>query len=957
MINLFLLTVLVLGLQTQVMIKPPLTLPSQTLGAPGVDYVNGPSVVGSPITTPKVFGTVRVLIVAVDFPDVQHTKSIDDLTNAFFGSGLSLSSFYSDVSYDQFIVTGKVFGWITAKYELAHYGADIAGVDVQDSIYTPGTLQLILETQKTITGLVHFSDYEYYMVVHAGSGEETNVANPSLIWSSTFPDLSSYAGSMYPSAAIVPETEDRGITTLGVYAHEFGHLIGLPDLYKGHTNIDITHFDLMDIGAYNGDPRGSTPSELSSWCRNKIGWLSDSSITTITPGTSTIIQLAPLELAPVTGNSAIKVPVSASEYYMLEVREKIGYDNSLPDHGLVAYDIKEGDGTGANQHVTFNTIRIGTGTIALHYSGRYAVGKLAVKVLAVYPNGTYLIGLGDSSMLPTYGIINLTVAFTPTANSMTITVDGRTYTTDATGKIVVVSVTPTNSTTFNISTPNIFPCTTDTRLKFVNWSNGETSSTLSITTTSDVTVTAQYKTQYYVSVTSSYTNAVGTGWYDNGGTATLSVPTKLDALTPGTRYLFKDWTGDYTGTNNTATVTVTKPLKITAVWTTQFYLTVNSNGHAPVTGEGWYDQDSQATFTLTPPQPEDGVWYTFHGWTGDYTGRDITGTITMAKPLNVEVAWTVLNKMSFVFTIQDTTTPTAPSRVNLIVLRASNGTEIQVNRDLISSGVWLEKGAYRILKVPILNTDSAYANQTFTTRPNGSINIQLALFNLTFDIRDSIFGTPISGAQVNATLPDGTTEILKTENGKATISQLPDAVYPFTVSMNGAYPAKGSATLKTQNSFVSVKLTQTSSITIVAGSIIAPILAAAFLIIQQHKQKQRRARRSHRKSRVREILEGGAALETSNTETFPPQEQTPTKPKNLNVSESKETQQHKRKHRRVSRSRRMAGVREILEAGATEPLNTETLPAQEQPPSKSENLDASETEKKQQNDEALRLPL
>src|SRR2546426_4775425 len=60
---------------------------------------------------------------------------------------------------------------------------------------------------------------------------------------------------------------------LGVSVHEFGHDLGLPDLYDTDYSSDGAGiWDVMSEGAWNGAPRGSSPAMFSAWSKIRLGW-------------------------------------------------------------------------------------------------------------------------------------------------------------------------------------------------------------------------------------------------------------------------------------------------------------------------------------------------------------------------------------------------------------------------------------------------------------------------------------------------------------------------------------------------------------------------------------------------------------------------------------------------------------------------------------------------------------
>jgi immune inhibitor A peptidase M6 len=161
------------------------------------------------------------------------------------------------------------------------------------------------------------------------------------------------------STSVVSESDP-----VGVFCHESGHLLGLPDLYDLTQQIDPTnnfvgYWDIMALGEWNpnnGNPLqpspGTFPSQHSSWSKIRLGWISNSSTRIVYPGNLTTVTLHDLELST-SGIQAVKVPVGVNSdgslsYYLLEMRAKLGtYDQYLPfpsDYpgaGLFIYKVNE----------------------------------------------------------------------------------------------------------------------------------------------------------------------------------------------------------------------------------------------------------------------------------------------------------------------------------------------------------------------------------------------------------------------------------------------------------------------------------------------------------------------------------------------------------------------------------------------------------------------------------------
>ncbi len=144
----------------------------------------------------------------------------------------------------------------------------------------------------------------------------------------------------------------------------------------------------------------------------------------------------------------------------------------------------------------------------------------------------------------------------------------------------------------------------------------------------------------------SYTNPQTRTWIENGlHTLTAVSPQNV---TPDSQYVFNYWIDSRTSTSTTNTArTYIVPGSIDTVtvhYKTQYRLTV-STAHGTVSGGGWYDAGSSATFSTDSMDVNVifGTRYWFDGWTGagsgSYTGSDSAHIITMNNPITETASW------------------------------------------------------------------------------------------------------------------------------------------------------------------------------------------------------------------------------------------------------------------------------------------------------------------------------
>ena len=189
------------------------------------------------------------------------------------------------------------------------------------------------------------------IVVYSGCGAEWSPGNDN-IW----PHKSSLGSYEYEtddlgangsnvivkSYAVNPELAGGGdcytntIRPIGVYAHEFGHILGLPDLYDRNGGSEgIGHWCLMASGSWQGWG-GDTPAHMSSWCKSEMGWLEP----VVLSSDEISLNIPQVESSPY----VVKIwedDYFWSRYFLVENRQPVGFDSDLEGPGLVIYHIDE----------------------------------------------------------------------------------------------------------------------------------------------------------------------------------------------------------------------------------------------------------------------------------------------------------------------------------------------------------------------------------------------------------------------------------------------------------------------------------------------------------------------------------------------------------------------------------------------------------------------------------------
>ena len=143
----------------------------------------------------------------------------------------------------------------------------------------------------------------------------------------------------FDEACVVAASQYEPLSSFGVLCHEFGHLLGLPELYApgGAAHEGIGKWGLMGQGTWVG--RGEHPPPLDAWSKVKLGWVDVVTVDRTTPG----VRVPAVATEPV----VVKIPAvpgKPQEYYLLENRERTGSDRGIPGDGILVWHVDESVG-------------------------------------------------------------------------------------------------------------------------------------------------------------------------------------------------------------------------------------------------------------------------------------------------------------------------------------------------------------------------------------------------------------------------------------------------------------------------------------------------------------------------------------------------------------------------------------------------------------------------------------
>lgn len=304
----------------------------------------------------------RVPVILVNYPDMSYRVSRADIDSMFNGANYtkdgatgSVRQYFHDQSYGEYNPQFDIYGPVT-----------VSGLSTQ---YRNCASKLVLEACALMDDSLDFAQYNldgdnkvdlmYCLFAGPPSSdadyiEHSWISNPdALVWPH-YHVISAAGAYGQPTVFDGLTIEDYEVSSeldgffsnastaviagVGLACHEFGHGMGLPDIYS--TNKQKLHktsgqWDIMDEGCYNNDVH--TPPSYSAYERWFMGWLEPMLLNQaydVQLGDINTTQSAAYITADGSAVTNIISP-NPNVFYLMENRQNTGWDAYLPGHGML----------------------------------------------------------------------------------------------------------------------------------------------------------------------------------------------------------------------------------------------------------------------------------------------------------------------------------------------------------------------------------------------------------------------------------------------------------------------------------------------------------------------------------------------------------------------------------------------------------------------------------------------
>ena len=295
-------------------------------------------------TTFPAEGEQKGIAILVEFPNKGftindpkefYTRMLNEEGFSDFGATGSARDYFIQSSNGIFSPYFDVYGPVKLEKEYSYYGGDNNRL----------AYEMIIDACTLLDDEIDFTEYDRNQdgiidnvyVFYAGFGEADG-GGANTIWPHSWDLILSgfkrylYDGVLLNHYACSNELQVTELPDgIGTFCHEFGHVLGLPDLYSTEYSNAFTpgSWCIMDSGAYNNNSR--TPPLYSTYERYAVDW--------IEPEVISEAGDYGLEKLNESNHAYMILTEKENEFFLFENRQQEGNDSYIPGHGMLIWHI------------------------------------------------------------------------------------------------------------------------------------------------------------------------------------------------------------------------------------------------------------------------------------------------------------------------------------------------------------------------------------------------------------------------------------------------------------------------------------------------------------------------------------------------------------------------------------------------------------------------------------------
>jgi len=332
----------------------------------------GPGIPGVAAATPV---SHQIPVLLGNYSNVSHLFSAvgyGGLFNATAPGSRTVRGYYEEVSGGQYTLWGYASGPYTAPQTQAYYVNGDNGFGSDFPTNAGGFVRAIVSNADTNTTVsfpsagVNFGLFDndgpdnipnsgdddgyvdgVFVIVPDGDASDGDADN---MWGHQW-NLQSSTGSEYTTndaafnggfikvkeyVVVGGEKGDGNLNVIkpiGLYCHEWGHVLGLPDLYDtDNSSLGVGTWCVMGLGSWGvnwNNTSDTLPVHMSAWCKADLGWVVPTVVTS-------------LDSVGFVAGDVRKLYAEAyqgGEYFLVEMRDSSGssFDHMLPAEGLLVW--------------------------------------------------------------------------------------------------------------------------------------------------------------------------------------------------------------------------------------------------------------------------------------------------------------------------------------------------------------------------------------------------------------------------------------------------------------------------------------------------------------------------------------------------------------------------------------------------------------------------------------------